>query len=319
MTNFEEDTKKLKVLIDNTKKSGKQAWEAGEILSSILEGRRYKSNYKSFNDYTKREFNIQEETAKQYILIYQKIPIDLITDKMLVSHLYTIAEMQDVLKKQILNTLNLVEKESNDQNRLPYDGEMVLIFKQILESAKTVLNESELKKLFDFIKNKDNQEKNRRKRAKTDPETSPKLETLSLHKKYQCLPGLYLYTPISEQGLVGLFCTAFHLIKGESFLYKNYNVIFNKIVYIRTEFPDARVTIIKDLHNLSIFFEDEEEYIYIEFELNSFNFWRHKHHESTEECHLIVCWEIDKMPVETTRPPILSVKDLLKTGKIELY
>ena len=34
---------------------------------------------------------------------------------------------------------------------------------------------------------------------------------------------------------------------------------------------------------------------------------------------MIICWEIDKIPTETVSTPILCIKELLETGKIELH
>jgi hypothetical protein len=319
MTNFEDNTKTLKTLIKKTKKSGKQAWEAGEILNHIFALKEYKEKYKTFNSYTSKEFDIKEETAQQYITIYKKIPIDMITDKMLVSHLYTIAEMQDILKVQILGILRLEE----DESKVTYDGDIVLIFKQVLEQAKSSLSDKEAKELFKFIKKLDLQENERRKRAKNNPlERAERLETILLHKNYKSLTELYHYSPISEQGLVGLFCTNFHLIKQETFHFNDIKSSFEAIIYIRTEYPDAQILIKKEVRDIDIY-SDHNNYqkINIEFELNSFNYWRHKHHESesSEKCDMIICWEIDKIPTETVSTPILCIKELLETGKIELH
>jgi len=57
----------------------------------------------------------------------------------------------------------------------------------------------------------------------------------------------------------------------------------------------------------------------IEFELDSFNYWKHKHHEATEKCDMIICWEIGKAFKEINMPPILSIRELLETGKITLH
>ena len=57
----------------------------------------------------------------------------------------------------------------------------------------------------------------------------------------------------------------------------------------------------------------------IEFELDSFNYWRHKHHEATEKCDMIICWEIGKAFKKINMPPILSIRELIETGEIILH
>ena len=60
-----------------------------------------------------------------------------------------------------------------------------------------------------------------------------------------------------------------------------------------------------------------------EFEFMSESYLTHRHNNSKNECHLIVCWEntllsSDLEPFGVLFPPILSLKRLLDTGKIHL-
>lgn len=322
MANFEEDTKQLKTLINNTKKSGKEAWKAGELLFEIDIARRYKSIYKNFNQYTKKEFGINGDTAQKYIKIYQLIPIKKITDNMLVSHLYTITEMKEKFREEVLDILALEGKANGDKETPPYDGDIVIIFKNILESAKSSLDKNKFKEIFNFIKQLDAQENKRRENSRRNPlKDAIKLQELSVHNKYKPTLNLYQLAPISEQGLVGLFCTIFHLLQKEKFTYKDYTINFEQIIYIRTEYPDAKIGISKSINPVNNTFgeKDECKMIDIEFELNSFNYWRHKHHQSSENCDMIICWKMDKLPIEVEIPPVLCLKDVLESGKIKLF
>lgn len=322
MANFETDTKILKTLIKNTKKSGKEAWKAGKILLDIYCFSRYKLKYEKFSQYTKKEFGINEETAHKYMKISENIPFEKITENMLVSHLYTISEMGKGFREKVLDILALEGKANGNKDALSYDGEMLVIFKNMLEAAKTELSKEGCKEIFNAIKQLDGQEDERRKNVRKNPlEEGIELQKLQIHDKYKSIFKLYQLTPVSEQGLVGLFCTIFHLLQKEEFQYKNSIISFEQIIYIRTEFPDAQIAI-TDILNLSETYynkgQDDCKSIDIEFELNSFNYWRHKHDESGERCHMIICWEVDRLPVELEIPPVLCLKEVLESGKIEL-
>ena len=222
MDAFEESTTKLKKIITKTQKSAKQAWEAGEILRDIRNKQDFMPKYQKFKDYTKEEFNITDNTAEQYIKIREKIPLEMITDNMLVSHLYTIAEMQCELKDKVLKTLRWAEDNIQSKNKVPYDGDVVLVVKQIVESAKeNSLSDDIIKEIFKEILNQDIEEKKRKIRDKKNPlkEAIP-IDKLTIHKSFQKVPSIYSYAPISEQGLVGLFCTIFHVIREKTINYE---------------------------------------------------------------------------------------------------
>jgi len=338
MPKFEEDTNKLKKIITKTQKSAKQAWEAGKILLDIRINYAFKPKYKNFKFYTKEEFNITDNTAEQYIKVHQKIPFDMITDNMLISHLYTIAEMQDDLKNKVLKTMQWAEKNENiqeeniqEENKLPYDGDVILVLKQIVESAKSnhLLSDEILQEIFKEILNQDIKENKRKTRNKKNPlEEAMPIDRLRIHQSFKNVSSIYSHAPISEQGLVGLFCTMFHIIRKKKLDYEKNKYRFSRILYVRTEFPDAKIELEREYEEdkLSIFNslnmpEDKviPNYIDIEFELDSFNYWRHKHHEAKEKCDMIICWEIGKTFKEINMPPILSIRELLESGTITLH
>ena len=337
MANFDELTTELKKIITNTQKSAKQAWQAGETLRDIRTNKNFKSKYENFNDYTKKEFNITANTAEQYIKIYEKIPLEMITDNMLVSHLYTLAEMPDELKNKVLKTMRWAEeniKSKNSENKVPYDGNMVLVLKQIIESAKenSLLSDDILQEIFIESLNQDIEDSNRRTRHKKDPlkEAIP-IDKLPIHNSFKEVSSIYSYAPISEQGLVGLFCTIFHILRKKTINYKGKQYNFSRILYIRVEFPDAKIELTKSIAQQLSWFPSVDDIdlfgsvdninikLDIEFELESFNYWRHKHQEATENCDMIICWEIGKSFKEINMPPILSIKELLEIGEIILH
>jgi hypothetical protein len=139
---------------------------------------------------------------------------------------------------------------------------------------------------------------------------------------------------------VGLFCTIFPIIKNNDLTIKcldylnfleipkkyQYKLNFKKIKGIRTRFPDAIIELDICDFQLKIIRTTE---LFVEFEFESFNYIRHKHYDSQEKCHLIVCWKHEELSQwknwknlyynnAKPLPFILSVENLLKTGKINL-
>ena len=328
MANFDELTTELKKIITNTQKSAKQAWQAGKTLGDIRTNKNFKPKYKNFNDYTKKEFNITANTAELYIKISEKIPEGMITDNMLVTHLYTIAEMLEDLIDQVLKTMQWAEKNILSENKIPYDRDVVLILKNIVESVKENLSLSDdtLNEIFKQILNQDDEDTKRRARHKKDPlQEAIRIDNLMIDESFKEVSSIYPYAPISEQGLVGLFCTIFHILRKKTIDYKGRKYNFSRILYVRVEFPDARIELTPEdiAQQLSEFGSVDDTKgdigLDIEFELESFNYWRHKHHEAPEKCDMIICWEMGKSFKEIDMPPILSIKELLETGKITLH
>lgn len=363
MTNFQERTNKLKKIITKTQKSAKQAWEAGSILREIRNNQAFKPQYDQFKEYTKKEFNITHNTAEQYIKIHEKIPLEMITDNMLVSHLYTIAEMKNDLRYKVLETMRWAEENIKSKDKIPYDGDVVLVIKQIVECAKeNALSDDILQEIFQAILSEDLKETKRKARDKKNPlEEAIPIYQLTIHESFKNILSLYSYAPISEQGLVGLFCTIFHILRDKIINYEGKEYNFYRIVYVRVEFPDALIELkkyikpdcsstnqddLKEPNSHHIYPEylysgslssevhievkkldyqgsqctsPRLKQIYVEFELDSFNYWRHKHHEAAAKCDMIICWEIGKSFKEINMPPILSIRELIETGKINLH
>lgn len=111
----------------------------------------------------------------------------------------------------------------------------------------------------------------------------------------------------------------FHLIKDREFLFDNKKMYFNRIQLVREAFPDAKI----------IFKCDERDkglptfpQLDVEFEFASSRYLIHEHDKSDELCDMIVCW-IHDLPenelFEKRLPPILSIRELLENGKINLH
>ena len=155
------------------------------------------------------------------------------------------------------------------------------------------------------------------------------------------IENIYSREPIDEQGLVELFCTIFPIIKNNNDLtikcldYLNfleipkkyqYQLKFKKIKGIRTRFPDATIEL--DICDCQFKIIGTIE-LCVEFEFESFNYIRHKHDEAKGKCDLIVCWKHEEVSQwkrwkqfssneSKPLPFILSVENLLETGKINL-
>lgn len=129
---------------------------------------------------------------------------------------------------------------------------------------------------------------------------------------------MFPHKPICEMEVVGLFCIMFPYIKEIPFKYGRSSSLtyLHHIDYLRAAFPDAEITIkcSKSEHLTTL---------KLEFEFKSKSYLTHKHIKSIRECNLIVCWEnnlkaSDLEPFGLKFPPIISLKQVLETGKITL-
>jgi len=304
MENLQEKTRYLEYLISNAKKSAIDTYEAGKMLDEIRKKEGFLPQYKSFNEYTQKSFCINESTADKYIEIYKKIPHNYITENILVTHLYLVTEMKDESKRiQMLKAMNSIEK-SGKSKKHPYDYETVLSVKQIIEESKdgTYSDKDTTNLLQELTKKK--QEQSRRKFKLS-------MGSCIKESKIKGIEDLYTNNPVDEQGLVGLFCTIFHLIKYKPFLYYGRHISFSKILYIRSSFPDAKIEVVTD--------DEKTDHLNIEFEFESMRYLRHKHDKAKDACHIIICWKNDwDYKKEIERPKILSVQELIKEGNIIL-
>ncbi|MBD2003842.1 MULTISPECIES: hypothetical protein [Cyanophyceae] len=282
---------------------------------------------------------------------------NLISKRMGISHLEQVIRLKDEKAiEKLLNELLKIENK-NKENNIPYTER--IIASVVSKHQRHLQNQSNNKNLSLF--SDDNSESNEnQKSTEIDFDFIDSLKTEILDYESQseqkksaradiwgqdiqtsCFPeieDIYSKKPIDEQGLVGLFCTIFPIIKSKKLTIKDsdflgfceiplkYQLYFLKIKGIRTRFPDAIIDFAICNQDLTIYATTE---ISVEFEFESFNYTRHRHYETHEKCPLIVCWKHEELSKwknwkqiyykkDKPLPFILSVEKLLETGEINL-
>jgi len=325
----------------NKNNSGKNAWEAGRLLYDIKNNNEYKAkNYKNFGVYTNNDLRISETKALSYINIYLFYDEDKISPLVLVTHLAYLAKKDHDIRDSILGILKKkdekvikkftkakntqqntlfgveqpnIEKEEKLQIRPDYDKDIITVTANLLETAKDTGHSitSELaEEAFEISTEVNYRDFNKIKLPNAVGETIK-----SIH--LQDIERLYRSEPTNELGLVGLFCTMFHTLKDLEFIYGRKTLKFNVINYIREEFPDAEI-------EFSVPKSKIKSTLRVEFEFRSSNYLLHEHNKSEKECNLIIAWEYNLTNKQIEKfgkvlPPIISVKNILETGKINLF
>jgi len=304
---FVQTTKELKSLVSQAENSGISAWKAGKIFFEIKSKKIYKIQYKTFKTYIKNEFDITDQTANSYIKIFKNFGSAEIGN-LLSSSLTAIADIQNPYIKQMV-----AEAFSNRESK-SFRAKDVIATIAFIGSRDDISTE-EINEIIDRV-------------LKIIPRRPPcggGRYGESFKKEEYKIP-VYEWIekePINEMGVVAVFCLIFHHIRNIKFEHSKGTLTFESINYIQAAFPDINIKC--KLHNKRKF---SNEFIDIsaEFELKSQNYLQHKHYKSTKECELIICWEdnirndnkdtqsdfIEKMP------PILELKEFLKTGEIKL-
>ncbi|MEG4407841.1 hypothetical protein [Microcoleus sp. MON2_D5] len=367
----------LTKLIKPGKEKGKTAWTIGQMLSKLKTERlaqvnnpdspdSVKSSESNFDDYfesfVSENLGLSKKRAEQYMEIFNGITdSDLITKKMAISHLEQVIRLKDDNAiKDLLKDLAKIENE-NPNSILPYTeniiASIVSQYKNYLQkqsnnktsdynlslfsddSSESNKNEESTEIGFNFIEALNTERSDYESRSEQIKKQRSDIWGQDIKTSYfPEIENIYSREPIDEQGLVGLFCTIFPLIKSKKlnikcldfFKFLDVSVTtelsFLKIKGIRTRFPDAIIefTILDRKSS-----KTKTTELFIEFEFESFNYVRHKHYESQEKCHLIVCWKHEelsqwenwkKFSYNKTQPLpfILSVENLLETGEINL-
>lgn len=356
-------------LIKQDQEKGKTAWKIGQGLSKLKIKKFSESEQttsdKTFESVISEKWGISKAQADRRIGIYRAIKKpELITKKMGISHLEQVIRLGDENAiETVLKYLAELEKE-NSNNTLPYNEKIIASvvrhYKQYLRKEEELNNESDDYYSFSLFDNGEHTKSQEFRTTKTFPfadyfeEEISDYESQGERKKneradiwgqdiktsyFPEIENSYSKQPIDEQGLVGLFCTIFPIIKNNGLDIKcldylkflkipkkyQYKVKLFKIKGIRTRFPDAIIEL-DVCDRLSKIGEIE---ICVEFEFVSFNYIRHKHYESKEKCHLIVCWKHEELSQwenwkdlyykkDKPLPFILSVEKLLETGEINL-
>ena len=366
---------KLKLIKEEKEKGkGKIAWTIGKMLSELKQQRSEKvkkpdflANFESFDSYVLKTFALSKLQTENYIKIFNGITAShLITKKMAISHLEEVIVLKDKKAiEELLKTLGEMElemeKEKENKNgkySVPYNRQIIASIVSQYEnylqkqsnnkksndnlppssddSSESNKNEKSTEIDFNFLEAlnteiSDYESQREQKKNQRSDIWGPDLKT----SYFPEIENIYSKEPIDEQGLVGLFCTIFPIIKSQKTIkcldYLKFlqlsgtqELKFLKIKGIRTRFPDA---IIEFAFSDYKFTKEKRTELFIEFEFESYNYIRHKHYDSEEKCNLIVCWKHEelsqwenwkKIYYFKPLPFILSVKNLLETGEINL-
>ncbi len=297
---IEEKTEKVRSLIKRAKNSALDAWDAGEILNGVFQEHFGEDEYE-FDKYTSKEFGITLNTAIKYINLHNKINRKDITENMFVTHLYPLLDVDDVSLR--IELLKIIRKQKKITGKDVYE---IINLVEVSENIKTRADiENEFVRII-----KENKHRRTQKRFSFDRKGKP-----IKSKYFREVLALFPNSPIDEQGLVGLFCSMFSFLREKEFKMNKYLIKFDKIEYIRTEFPDGQI-IAENIKN-----PDEIITINVEFEYESRNYIRHGHNKvKNKKCDLIVCWrnDLDENKSYEGIPLILSIKKVLQEGEIQL-
>jgi len=371
---------KLTKLIKEDKEKGKTAWTIGKMLSELKQQRSEKvkkpdllANFQEdFESFVSETFGLSRPQTERRMAIFNGITDShLITKKMAISHLEQVIRLDDKKAiEELLKTLGEMEMEmekekenKNGKYSVPYNAQ--IIASMVSQYENYLQKQSNNKKSNDNLplSSDDSNESNKNEESTgTDFNFREILGTeISNYKRereksnnnrsdiwgqdiktsyFPEIENIYATEPIDEQGLVGLFCTIFPIIKNHDLTIKcldflnfleipkkyHYQVKFKKIKGIRTRFPDATIELEACDCHLKIIITPA---LFVEFGFESFNYIRHKHYDSKEKCHLIVCWKHEELSQwenwknlyyqkAQPLPFILSVENLLKTGEINL-
>lgn len=294
----EEKTAQIQSLIKRSKSSALDAWDAGKVLSSVCFDN-FKGDQDGFKEYVYENFQISFDTAHKYMELSNKFERDAIESNMFVTHLYPLLDIKDELR---LEFFEIIKKTKARFTR-----------KDVQETIN-IIEGFENRSLF-CVETvfKDTIEKNREKRKRR---ISPDGRGDKIQSDYfQEVTELFPYKPIDEQGLVGLFCMMFPHLREKVFRFGSFLLQFERIEFLRTQFPDS-LLIAKNTNK-----PNGVKLLHSEFEYESGNYLRHKHHEAkNRKCDLIICWknDLDEGLVYENVPPVLSVENVLRYGEIEL-
>ena len=178
-----------------------------------------------------------------------------------------------------------------------------------LLSNSSNITQEQVKQVLQNVKNTTKETKSKKKKNKA------KIGAYLKNTKFPELEEILDYEPVDEQGLVALFCCLFPLLKKTKFDIQEKEILFDKIQYIRSAFPDSSIRC-RILNKRKSYFEN----LNIEFEFESSNYLSHKHlfAENAKECDIIIAWEDNLSKsnrisdeIKEILPPILSIKNLV--------
>ena len=319
MTNIQDDTKQMKEWLSKADETGKIAWLIGQTAFSIKKNRSFKDfedrQYWTFEDYTEYEFNKSEATIDVYIRIFKTFKEDDIGD-LLYTHLKELSRISNItVRKKAAKVFRSLQRTYISRNNTI--GKDSLFSADNIKQTIGLLNktdnpsEEEIGNLVDeVLKVKD---------AKASTKGADKVGEVLKDTYFKGLERWLIFEPVDEQGTVALFCLLLPLIEALSFELhlEGYNRkgSFSQIEFVRSKFPDACIHF-----NCRVGTKPLNFRLFIEFEYYSASYMDHL--MSKEKCHLIVCWinNIDRKKYAIdTFPPIIELRDVLKTGEIKIY
>lgn len=274
-----------------------------------------------FYKFVANRFFYSEDTTRKYIKIYLIIPEDFIkkAKNILLGHLYSLVRMNETERNLFIAAMILIENSSyikteNIKLQKYYSANDISNLKILRERNKSKFDTPE--KIRDYIVQeiivpKVKEDFNNRK----PPDEKRGREIKSDY--FKC--NFYAFEPTTEQGLIGLFCTIFHLIAnpGFKFNFGKETMSFSRILNLKTSFPDAKIECVvydRNGNPTGHFYE-----LHVELEYKSHNYIQHLHQITPKRyCSMIICWE-NNWNEEKPYVHILSIKELLEKGQIVLH
>jgi hypothetical protein len=299
--------------------ASKAVYEIGQELTKLFESfERQGLEKRRFYKYVEDKFHYSRSTTIKYMNIYKLIPLTFINNakNILLGHLYSLIKMNSDEERTIfMDAMLLLEKDSyitqqSIKLKTYYRKNDISSLKHLRDKDKSGFDTAEKIKshiLDKMIVPKVTEAFNKRKQDNS---------TRGQQFENNPFTNLYVFEPTTEQGVVGLFCTIFHLIAKPEFKFRLGNKImsFSRIQIIQTAFPDALLEcIVYDNKGKITGLYD----LYVEFEYKSQNYLRHSHQSTPKKfCEMVICWENDWD--EKPYVYILSLKELLNKGKVIL-
>lgn len=321
MNELSEEQKKSFENINNLYRveAAKSAWQIGKEINKLHD--EYPKKGIFFKWFSGQSPYWSTDTAMRYMKIHKLIPLESIekAPNILVGHLNFLIKMDKEERQVFLEAMSLVEnddyiKQRNLKLKNFYRIDYISIFQNLRREYPTKYNSPEKIKKYivhELIAPLVREQKER--------------QPLNNSKKGQLITSNYFdlsihpCAPTDEQGLVGLFCTIFHFINNKHYHFglKKETMFFGRINKIKTSFPDGEIECyICDSDGNKM---GKDYRLFVEFEYQSSTYLTHNHDKAVKkECEMIICWE-NNWGKNKPYIHILSIKELLEMGKINLH
>lgn len=333
MDNIIVDTKNLREKLVKADDTGLIAWEIGQIANRIKSNSSYKDlkdkKYTNFGSYTKGELGKSEQTIAVYIKIYLLYPEPDKLTGLLVSHLKELIRLSDAETRQAAtNEVKGNPQDSDANGNIPhkknerYTTEEIQMIVDMLESCEKRLSIEEVVNTFkEVLRQKEEKKASRQQNGYSRDKFGPAFRDMGI-KECVRIADFIEREPIDEQSFVAVFCFIFECLKFECLkkvefeLSPGDKIKFDKIKFIRSPFPDGLIYVKNNRNHSEVF---------IEFEYETRNYFKHKHDNSEKKCDMIIAWKdnlnLNGYPEEVLMkmPPIFLVQPFLYEGKTSLY